>query len=427
MRHVAERGCDRCEHPGRGPEVEERRVSRRRVGGQDVLEVGLAQVLPLLQATLVDHLVHLRDQPLEVGKAVGGVEPEPVDERDPLATVRPAVLVEEILEPLLVRPTPELDQGRALPVPPAGDARGPVDPEERHVVVLEGLRERGERAVEDGRHGGEPRRSTGGVQQGAHQAGVPRYGRAVLLVPCPEGHVAVAQPAHGWMCGQLARAWGNGRFGSVDPFEEVCLAAEQHDTGWAAWEQEPTLDRDRGLPHTFDTTPFTVHLEIHRTWSHELVGQSRYAALLVSLHHASFFEEPGRIGRMREGGRRIHAFLEDLAALQSELRRSLDLTDEEVERNRRLVRTWDGLSHDLLLGLAPRTRRAVPTADGLVDLAIDRDGDDFTVAPWPFVASSVTVRTEGRLLGGTFSEEEAMREALAHAPWVALSYTLRAG
>ena len=62
-----------------------------------------------------------------------------------------------------------------------------------------------------------------------------------------------------------------------------------------------------------------------------------------------------------------------------------------------------------------------------MDLAIDRDGDDFTVAPWPFGASSVTVRTEGRLLGGTFAEEEAMREALAHAPWAALSYTLRAG
>ncbi len=229
------------------------------------------------------------------------------------------------------------------------------------------------------------------------------------------------------MCGQLARAWGNDTFGSVEPFEEVCLAAEQHDTGWAAWERAPTLDRDRGLPHTFDTAPFTVHLEIHRAWSHELVGQSRYAALLVSLHHASFFTDPGRIGRMRDGGRRIHAFLEDLAALQSELRRGLDVADEDVERNRRLVRTWDGLSHDLLLRLAPRTRRAVPTRDGLVELAIETSGDDFTVAPWPFAAPSVTVRSEGRLLTGTFTDEEAMREALAQAPWVDLSYTLRAG
>ncbi len=227
------------------------------------------------------------------------------------------------------------------------------------------------------------------------------------------------------MCGQLARAWGNDAFGEVEPFEEVCLAAEQHDSGWLAWEQSPTLDRGTGLPHTFDTAPFRVHLELHLAWSRALVGQSRYAALLVSLHHASFFSRPGSLGRLREGGRRIAGFLDDLARLQAELREALGVDDQEVERNRRLVRTWDGLSHDLLLGLAPRTRAGVPSARAPVDLAIGRSGEAHTIDPWPFDGDRVLVRTEGRKLVGRFDDEDAMRTALAEAPWVELGYALR--
>lgn len=247
----------------------------------------------------------------------------------------------------------------------------------------------------------------------------------MLLVPSPDGHVAVAQPAHGWMCGRLGRAWGNERFGQVDPAEEVCLAAEQHDTGWSDWERAPTLDRTRGLPHTFDTAPFTVHLAIHAAWSRALVPQSRYAALLVSLHHASFFTRPGRLGQLREGGRLIDAFLDDLERLQAELRATLDVSDAEIERNRRLVRTWDGISHDLLLGLAPRVRRGVPARDGLVDVTVGRADDEHTLDPWPFAEDRVVVRAEGRLLHGTFDDEGTMQQALAEAPWVDLSYSLR--
>ena len=248
----------------------------------------------------------------------------------------------------------------------------------------------------------------------------------MLLVPHPEGHVAVAQPAHGWMCGQFGRAWGNERFGEVAPQEEACLAAEQHDTGWAEWEQAPTLDPATGLPHTFRTAPFTVHLAIHARWSHQVVGQSRYAALLITLHHLSFFPAPGRIGSLREGGRAIQAFRDEMAALERRLRDVLGAPPDEIERNRRLLRTWDGISHDLLLGLAPRARSGVPDASGgLVDLTIGRVGDVHTVEPWPFTRDTVVVRTEGRLLRGLFTEQEAMCRALAAAPWVELAYELR--
>jgi hypothetical protein len=45
------------------------------------------------------------------------------------------------------------------------------------------------------------------------------------------GKIAITQPTYAWLSGQLARAWGNIRFGEVAPWEEVCLGAEQHDVG----------------------------------------------------------------------------------------------------------------------------------------------------------------------------------------------------
>ena len=38
-----------------------------------------------------------------------------------------------------------------------------------------------------------------------------------------QGRIAITQPTHAWLSGQLARAWGNERFGEVVPWEEVCL------------------------------------------------------------------------------------------------------------------------------------------------------------------------------------------------------------
>src|SRR3546814_5390717 len=63
--------------------------------------------------------------------------------------------------------------------------------------------------------------------------------------------IAITQPSHAWLSGQIVRAWGNDVFAKPEPFEEVCLGAEQHDIGWLDWEAAPTLNAETGLPHTF--------------------------------------------------------------------------------------------------------------------------------------------------------------------------------
>lgn len=225
------------------------------------------------------------------------------------------------------------------------------------------------------------------------------------------------------MCAQLGRAWGNERFGEVNPAEEVCLAAEQHEIGWETWELAPTLNKATGLPDTFETAAFSV-LERRAEAAQRLATQNRYAALLVSLHYTSFFTPPSRLGRLRAKGGWIHSFLARSAEFEARLRATLDASEDEIERNRRLVRVWDSLSHDIILQPEPRVHR-VPAAGGAQEeLRLGRREPVYTIDPWPFGADRVVVRTEGRLLEGTFDDEESMRETLAHAPWVELSYEL---
>ena len=220
----------------------------------------------------------------------------------------------------------------------------------------------------------------------------------MLLRPDGDDFIAIGQPAHAWLSGQLARAWAE----PFEPWEEVCLAAEQHDVGMAAWEGRPTLNPDTGLPRSFMQLTLDEHLEIWWSAAPLVVPQSRYAALLVTMHGTALY------ARRNQDNERVRAFLAGQAALQARLLESLRAdprtaaaaADDVVRRNQQLVWTWDSLSLGLLLNWS---------------LELD---------PWPFREDRVALRCEGRRLTGRFDDEEAMRAALAAAPWVTLEFEL---
>jgi hypothetical protein len=243
----------------------------------------------------------------------------------------------------------------------------------------------------------------------------------MMLAAHRDGHVVVTQPAHAWLAGQLARAWGNGRFGRFEPWEEVCLAAEQHDVGMTAWDQSPTLEAATGLPTTFMEMDLETHLRQWTEGPERVLVQSRYAALLTSMHGSALFER-------RRQDPRVGEFLAARYAFEQRLLAGLDRPAAEVARNQRLLWTWDGMSLGLILGWAPWTSERVPAADGaMLDVRLERHGDVHTLAPWPFAYERVSARAEGRLVQRTFTNAEDLREALAAAPWTELRYELRPG
>jgi Protein of unknown function (DUF3891) len=255
----------------------------------------------------------------------------------------------------------------------------------------------------------------------------------------------IGQPAHAWVSGQLARAWGNEAFPAPSPREPVCLAAEQHDVGWADVDLAPLLG-DGGRPRNFIEYPRAEHVAIWRDAARRLLAQSRYAALLVSLHGTSLYERVDPDGYEPDVAAAIRAYVAGQRELQAELAAGLDAA--EVDRNRRLILVWDRLSLALCHGNAT-TLEAVPAAGGDATIRVEpataeraapgaRIRDDhpvppgaattaFTMAPWPFGAARVVVGCEARALPGTFADAAALHAALAAAPWVPLRFELRPG
>ena len=238
-----------------------------------------------------------------------------------------------------------------------------------------------------------------------------------------EGGLAIGQLSHAWLSGQLARAWGNPRFGYVEPREEVALGAEQHDVGWALFDLEPRLSAATGLPRSFLETSVEEHLTIWRGAPDRLRTQSLHATLVVSMHasalselRASNAEEPDA-AELREHARQERA-------RQEQLRGELGLTPAHAERTQRQMWTWDGLSLALCNAWRPFTSHDVPSAEGLVDVEL-RDLDDgaCTLTPWPFSSPRVRVRCEARRLESRFEDEAAMRDAFARAPALTLEWT----
>ena len=264
------------------------------------------------------------------------------------------------------------------------------------------------------------------------------------------GLTLISQPAHAWISGQIARAWGGPGFGAFGPDAEMLLAAEQHDVGWTAWERQPTLNPETGLPHAFLELNTRVHVAIWSDAAARVAAQSLYAALLVSLHGTGLYERHHDSRRARGyDAAAAHRFLSQQRRLQesfvARLQRSKAwrpwLCPAAIERNRALLAAWDRLSLLLCMGFegaarvpdvpgvgrrrgtlelqtldaAPKTGLRASGEAAVVAAGCDLDAH-YRIRPWPFATGSVLLIVEGHRLdaGARFRSEAAMRRALTH-------------
>jgi hypothetical protein len=259
-----------------------------------------------------------------------------------------------------------------------------------------------------------------------------RLGRAMLFRRDEGALVAISQPSHAWLSGQLARAWGNELFAPPEPFDEVCLGAAQHDIAWLEWEQSPTFNPITGLPHEFREVDIATRVRLWRRGIDLAFGFGLYPALLVSLHaytiHARFMPNTTQAvtASVPEEQRIMIAFLDAQQALRQSLLRALGAqaryrdfaTAEACERNRLLIYAVDRLSLEICWGVHGDVIVPGVSPDGKtkLDLRLEsRAGTvhELVVDPWPFSADMCHVVCEGHRLGGPFRDETEMREVLA--------------
>jgi hypothetical protein len=259
----------------------------------------------------------------------------------------------------------------------------------------------------------------------------------MLLRRTAEGMIAITQPAHAWLSGLMAQAWGAEGFARPEPFQEVCLAAALHDIGWLDWEGAPRLDPKTGWPMEFWDVPATIHTAFWAQGVDHVGALSLYAATLVSLHGEGIYDrtfdsataKPDAVAAVEAFRAGQQAFQRRaLAAMARDPHLAPACADEALRFNKDLVATVDVLSLNIGWGVdKPVTIDTVPLSrDTRGRLTLLSGGADaIVVDPWPFRVESLALAMEGRLMRERHETQAAFAAAFAEAPLVTITTTLR--
>jgi hypothetical protein len=176
--------------------------------------------------------------------------------------------------------------------------------------------------------------------------------------------------------------------------------------------------------------PLAEHLRLWRDAPQRLLAQSRYAALLVSMHGSRLYRRRDLEQLEPAQAEAVRAYLRDQQRLREPLIASL--ADEPLSsawvkppllhRNSQLVWIWDFLSLVICLDWAPRSAREAPTVNGPMDLEIAPGPRPRTAVldPWPFAgAPTLQVHCDARRLEAG--------SPWARAPWERLEFEFLAG
>ena len=245
--------------------------------------------------------------------------------------------------------------------------------------------------------------------------------------------LAVSQPMHALVSGQMLRAWGAPGFALPDPLEDVATACAQHDVAWMGWEAAPSFDPATGRPHVFRAVGARFHAPM---WAEgverALASWGPLVALLVSRHGSLIYSHyDDRHQDHPEDGAAARHYRESQAVKQAGLIAALGLPMAQVEAASALVAVTDALSLAVCGGIVTMggIGRA-PRADGkLVELALAEREGELAIAPWPFRVPRVALSWRARHFapGTRWADATAMRAGLTAAPDLHLTATLVPG
>jgi hypothetical protein len=227
----------------------------------------------------------------------------------------------------------------------------------------------------------------------------------------PSGVLAISQPAHAWISGQILRAWDEALG------EPLLLAAEQHDIGWLDWETAPSFNPETGRPHLFREIGAAVHSPMWRHGVDRALGAwGAHVALLVSRHGGVIYRrytDRHRIGEADAAAAR--AYLDTQAPIEAAWAETLGLDASTLQRETMLVALVDTLSLALCGELKTPIELEAPRANGGTEALrlTERPGHpfDFVLSPWPLRKEVLIVEGEARPLPetGRFADEASMR------------------
>jgi hypothetical protein len=245
--------------------------------------------------------------------------------------------------------------------------------------------------------------------------------------------VAISQPAHARLSGDLAAEWGNAHF--LAPSAGECLAASVHDIGWLEWELHPEFDAEKGRPRIFADVPVTTHTKLWEDGVERASIIDTLTGVLVSQHAETIYErtfdfdkaEPGNAALVRKFLDRQRDYRTRAIGAARRAGRSEPFVDERLIFAKRLIAAVDAISLLLCWGAREASIEQAPTS--LRETATLRfcaeKGHQFFIQPWPFRSDALTVAVEGRPLPQRLESAEAMNRALEKGEYAQMEFLIR--
>ncbi|MFD1186310.1 DUF3891 family protein [Pontibacter rugosus] len=212
----------------------------------------------------------------------------------------------------------------------------------------------------------------------------------MIVNTIPEGWEVIYQQAHGMLAAQLAY--------HLKPelqcknWVDTLVAIANHDNRQHTWRGKDGLT-PAGAPADFTLQPNT--LEQAKKLMHDVRFQSRWVALLTSMHMSYLYES------RRGESKATNAFLNDQQELQKSCRESLQQSLKETQQAYAIMQWCDRLS--LIL-----CRNELPADERQLEITTGPDGKPYflqqqqqrwiKVEPWPFAAQQLEVQVEYRVL-----------------------------
>jgi hypothetical protein len=219
--------------------------------------------------------------------------------------------------------------------------------------------------------------------------------------------LAISQPAHAWISGQLARRLA----APLSP--ALLLVAEQHDIGWLDWERAPSFDPVSGLPPSFREIGAAIHAPM---WTQgverALASYGPEVALMISRHGGRIYRRFGLPNAGPADATAIRAYLAAQAPREAEWAAACGLGEDALEASSTRIAFLDALSLVVCGALGAPATLDLPEGAVRVEAAA---AWDFRVSPWPFSGGAFVIEGQGRPLPpqGRFADEAAMRAWLA--------------
>ena len=236
------------------------------------------------------------------------------------------------------------------------------------------------------------------------------------------GWILFTQNDHARLAGDIMNFWGNKRFSSINPFEEVMYSISNHDCGWIDWDNNPGINKKNGYPANFMEMETEVQKEIWTKSFEYGLDEHSYSSALIALHFSKLNEKSISNNPDDTDALELQKKINSLVSSVLDIRYN-SLTDNELTletmTNLKHVQIGDIISLALCHGWKSTELLETPLdyENNTVDIKlISNDGFNYKIDPYPFSEGKLNISINGkRLLKKKFDNDEDLRSSLNKA------------